>query len=195
MDNPWQKVENIVAKGEIARFCAISSFVTMVSKSCLLQRRQKASIWGKGLIKSNKITTKINIEYSLSDKDIKITFDNIVETGESLNMPIKFPQCFPTYDKSAADDFEHILPKNRISLIEWTKSGKHCDKRRNYSFWAISSNVTLFSKSRLLQTCQKVSIWEGLTHSQIQQICSRQLWKHAQKEIGGSLLNQSTNIE
>ena len=30
-------------------FCAISSFVTMFSKSCLLQRRQKASIWGKGL--------------------------------------------------------------------------------------------------------------------------------------------------
>ena len=33
-------MENIVA---------ISSFVTMFSKSCLLQRRQKASIWGKGL--------------------------------------------------------------------------------------------------------------------------------------------------
>ena len=31
-------------------FCAISSFVTMFSKSCLVQRRQKASIWGKGLI-------------------------------------------------------------------------------------------------------------------------------------------------
>ena len=30
-------------------FCAISSFVTMFSKSLLLQRRQKASIWGKGL--------------------------------------------------------------------------------------------------------------------------------------------------
>ena len=30
-------------------FCAISSFFTMFSKSCLLQRRQKACIWGKGL--------------------------------------------------------------------------------------------------------------------------------------------------
>ena len=29
---------------------AISSFVAMFSKSCLLQRRQKASIWGKGLM-------------------------------------------------------------------------------------------------------------------------------------------------
>ena len=37
MDNLWQKkVENIVAKGEIA--CFVSSFVTMFSKSCLLQR-------------------------------------------------------------------------------------------------------------------------------------------------------------
>ena len=43
MDNLWQKVENIVAKGEIARF---EQFL-MFSKSCLLQRRQKA-YEGKG---------------------------------------------------------------------------------------------------------------------------------------------------
>ena len=30
-------------------FCAISLFVTMFSKSCLVQRLQKASIRGKGL--------------------------------------------------------------------------------------------------------------------------------------------------
>ena len=30
-------------------FCAISSFITMFSKSCLLQRRANAFIWGKGL--------------------------------------------------------------------------------------------------------------------------------------------------
>ena len=35
-------------------FCAISSFVTMFSNSHLLQRRQKASIWGKGLIYSSQ---------------------------------------------------------------------------------------------------------------------------------------------
>ena len=29
-----------------------------------------------------------------------------------------------------------------------TKSWKHCGKRRNCSFWAISSFVTMFSKSR-----------------------------------------------
>ena len=43
MDNLWLKAENIVAKGEIERF------VTMFSKSCLLQRHQKVPIWGKGL--------------------------------------------------------------------------------------------------------------------------------------------------
>ena len=40
-----------------------------------------------------------------------------------------------------------------------TKSGKHCGKRRNYSFCAISSFVTMFSKSHLLQRRQKASIW------------------------------------
>ena len=52
MDNLWLKVENIVAKGKIARFVQFSSFVTMFSNSRLLQRRQKVSIWGKGLILS-----------------------------------------------------------------------------------------------------------------------------------------------
>ena len=47
MDNLWLKVENIVAKEDFF------SFVTMFSKSCLLQRRQRASIWGKGLKHSN----------------------------------------------------------------------------------------------------------------------------------------------
>ena len=40
-----------------------------------------------------------------------------------------------------------------------TKSGKHCGKRRNCLFCAISSCVTMFSKSCLLQRCQKASIW------------------------------------
>ena len=45
-----------------------------------------------------------------------------------------------------------------------TKSGKHCDKRRNCTFCAISSFVTMFSKSRLLQRRQKASIWgKGLS--------------------------------
>ena len=40
-----------------------------------------------------------------------------------------------------------------------TKSGKQCGKRRNCLFWAISSFVTMFSKSCLLQRRQKASIW------------------------------------
>ena len=47
-----------------------------------------------------------------------------------------------------------------------TKSGKHCGKRRNCPFWAISSFVTMFSKSLLLQMRQKASIWgKGLNSS------------------------------
>ena len=40
-----------------------------------------------------------------------------------------------------------------------TKSGKHCGKRRNCTFCAISSFVTMFSNSHLLQRRQKASIW------------------------------------
>ena len=39
-----------------------------------------------------------------------------------------------------------------------TKSGKHCGKRRNCTFCAISSFVTMFSKRRLLQRRQKAFI-------------------------------------
>ena len=64
-----------------------------------------------------------------------------------------------------------------------TKSGKHCGKRRNCSFWAISTFVTMFLKSRLLQRCQKVSIWgKGLIS-----------WKHCGK-IWLELIEISKNI-
>ena len=49
MDNLWQKLENIVAKGEIARFVQFLLLSLWFLKSRLLQRHQKASIWGKGL--------------------------------------------------------------------------------------------------------------------------------------------------
>ena len=35
----------------------------------------------------------------------------------------------------------------KISIVEWNKSGKHCGKRRNCTFCAISSFVTMFSKA------------------------------------------------
>ena len=43
------KSGNVCDKRRNCTFCAISSFVIMFSKSRLLQRRQKASIWAKGL--------------------------------------------------------------------------------------------------------------------------------------------------
>ena len=49
-----------------------------------------------------------------------------------------------------------------------TKSGKHCGKMRNCTFCAISSFVTMFSKSHLLQRRQKAFIWgKGL-----KEVCS-----------------------
>ena len=42
-------------------FCAISPFVTMFSKSRLLQRRPKAFIWGKGLTISSTGTEVVTI--------------------------------------------------------------------------------------------------------------------------------------
>ena len=49
MDNLWLKGENIVSKGEIARSEQFLLLSLCFSKSCPLQRCQKASIWGKGL--------------------------------------------------------------------------------------------------------------------------------------------------
>ena len=50
MDNLWLKVENMVTKWEIACFVQFLLLSLCFQISCLLQRRQKASIWGKGLI-------------------------------------------------------------------------------------------------------------------------------------------------
>ena len=48
-DNLWLKVENIVTIGEIARLVQFLLLSLCFQKSRLLQRHQKASIWGKGL--------------------------------------------------------------------------------------------------------------------------------------------------
>ena len=63
-----------------------------------------------------------------------------------------------------------------------TKSGKHCGKRKKMLVLAISSFVTMFSKSRLLHRRQKAFIWgKGertcLTRFHIQQLCSRRFYK------------------
>ena len=49
MDNLLLKVENIVVKGEIASFEQFLLLSLCFQKSCVLQRRQKASIPVKGL--------------------------------------------------------------------------------------------------------------------------------------------------
>ena len=46
--NNWKELKTWRQKEKLLVW-AISSFVAMFSKSCLLQRRQKASIWRKGL--------------------------------------------------------------------------------------------------------------------------------------------------
>ena len=46
-------------------FCAISSFETMFSKRCLLQRRQKVSIWGKGLNHLINNTTNVTLRWKI----------------------------------------------------------------------------------------------------------------------------------
>ena len=48
MENGHNSYKNL-GKRRNCMFCAISSFVTIFSKRSLLQRRQKASMWGKGL--------------------------------------------------------------------------------------------------------------------------------------------------
>ena len=73
MDNLWLKVESIVEKGEIGRFEQFL-LLSLFSKSCLLQSRQKASIWGKGLTPH---TTNLLMKVLLLIKD-----KNIVAQGE-----------------------------------------------------------------------------------------------------------------
>ena len=59
MDNLWLKLENIVAKGEN----------TMFSKGCLLQRRRKACIWGKGLM---PLSTMVQLYHGVFWQNFKI---------------------------------------------------------------------------------------------------------------------------
>ena len=58
-----------------------------------------------------------------------------------------------------------------------TKSGKHCGKWGNCSFWAISSFVTMFSKSCLLQRREKASIWgKGLSRRRKETLIVLSAW-------------------
>ena len=63
------------------------------------------------------------------------------------------------YNTFLLNPFPHtaILQQTTLNVFcqKFSKSGKHCGKRRNCSFLAISTFVIMFSKSRLLQRRQK----------------------------------------
>ena len=62
-----------------------------------------------------------------------------------------------------------------------TKSGKHCGKRRNCSFWAISTFVTVFKKPSAAEASESVYMRERVNpcpHTDaFWHLCSRQLYK------------------
>ena len=60
MDNLWLKVENIVSKGEIARFVQFL-LLSLCFQKAICCRRRKASIWGKGLIHVYLIRWMVNL--------------------------------------------------------------------------------------------------------------------------------------
>ena len=127
-------------KRRICTFCAISSLVTKFSKSRLLQRRQKASVWGKGLSDTMIIRLRGNTG-TTSYRCFRLI----------CHMRVYSFKPFPKYNKSAADDLENILTKAwkiflNVSLII-KRSWKHCVKwKKCSSSWAIFTFTTLFSK-------------------------------------------------
>ena len=67
-----------------------------------------------------------------------------------------------------------------------TNSGKHCDKRRNCLFWAISPFVTMFFRKRFtVEASESVYMRERVKVIQpFLYICNRRLWKHLGKNNG-----------
>ena len=124
MDNRWLKVENIVAKGEIACFEQFLLLSLTFSKSRLLQRRQKASIWEKGLIES--LNTEYCWRHCGKKRSCSYQFDFLLFSQCSLS------HLLLHFDAIAADDF-------------W----KHCGQRWTCSWWAISPLATIFSTSTI----------------------------------------------
>ena len=89
MDDLRLKVENIVTKEKIACFEQFFLFDTIFSKSCLLQRRQKASISEKGLTLSHIYICRLFV----MSQQIK-TFENMTN-GEIVISP--FTTIFSLY--------------------------------------------------------------------------------------------------
>ena len=88
MDNLWLNVENIVTKREIACFEQFLLSVTMFSKSRLLQRRQKASIWlwGKWLkVYHAKNLMVLSENSTVSHLDLKSVYSTLTCLWDTCN--------------------------------------------------------------------------------------------------------------
>ena len=114
-------------------FCAISSFVTMFSKS-----RQKASKWGKGLITSHLSNNLFIIKTYRNS--FKVYFKSSVLNFLKLCAAIAPPHVYTT------SLWRRILTLFHIPQICSRRLWKHSDIRGNCLFLAISPFITLFSK-------------------------------------------------
>ena len=84
-------------------FWAISSFVTMFSKISLLQRSQKASIWGKGL--------NLFILHQLRNKlSAYINHDRCLLPGDSRCFCAKIPKSEPAHHGTQTLDLWYERP-------------------------------------------------------------------------------------
>ena len=112
MDNLWQKVEKLCGKRRNCTFCAISSFVTLLSKRRLLQRRRKASIGGKGLNVS--MMFYVNFTGENNDK-VQVSMMFYVNfTGESNDKVQRFKRWFWSV-------VEKMTNHERQDLVSWTR--------------------------------------------------------------------------
>ena len=72
MDYLWQKVENIVAKGEIARSVQFLPLSLCFQEAVCCRGVRKASIWGKGLIELHTMIQ--HIERKCSEQEPLLYF-------------------------------------------------------------------------------------------------------------------------
>ena len=110
-----------MAKGEIARF----EQILLWSECRLLQRRHKASTWGKGLklhlylLKLWNWKKKKNLHEHHFSFCHSVFKSHLLLMGHYACASGKELKPFPSYDNSVVDDFEHILSNNGKSLYYW----------------------------------------------------------------------------
>ena len=181
-------------------FCAISSFVTMFSKSRLLQRRQKASTWGKGL--SALITAKsyyshifgadITCNYTKTRKQYRLFLSfQFLEVIGWLWCTYACPVSLMGSLMCSQNNFGDIHPWSRTRFCPWCCSicrFPHihlyccCNCSRSVSGWP-----DIYPVKGSYGILEKVFNICDLTLSHIQQICSRRLWKRTHFSFWNSL--------